>query len=89
MERVDSAIPPAWFQLLACLRNIRPASSANVLENALSSLSYSEREAAFNKVDEMIKMYSSPSEKSGQLPAANEIIAGVLTIFGRLDSLLY
>lgn len=65
------------------------ASSANVLENVFSSLSYSEREAAFNRADEFLRLYSNPSEKSGALPSANEIVAGVLTIFGRLDSLLY
>lgn len=65
------------------------ASSANVLENILGNLSYSERETAFNKADEFLRIYSGPSEKAGALPPANEIVAGVLTIFARLDSLLY
>lgn len=65
------------------------ASSANVLEYVFSALSYSEREAAFKRADDFLRLYSSPSEKTGSLPPANEIVAGVLTIFGRLDSLLY
>ncbi len=66
------------------------ASAANVLEGGvMGTLSYADKEAAFNRVDEFIKLYSSPSEKNGSLPSANEIVAGVLTIFSRLDSLLY
>lgn len=65
------------------------SSAANVLETAFGSLSYTEREAAFKRADEFLRLYSNPSEKAGGLPPANEIVAGVLTIFGRLDSLLY
>jgi len=65
------------------------ASSASVLEPVFGSLSYAEREAAFGRADEFLRQYSAPSEKAGQLPPANEIVAGVLTIFARLDSLLY
>lgn len=67
------------------------ASAANVLENCLGHLSYGDREAAFSRADDFLRDYSSPpSEISGEpLPVPNEIIAGVLTVFGRLDSLLY
>lgn len=67
------------------------ASAANVLENVLGNLSYADREVAFSRADDFIRDYSSPpSEINGaSLPVPNEIVAGVLTIFGRLDSLLY
>lgn len=65
------------------------ASSANVLEGVLSKLSYSERESAFNRADDFVRLYTTPSEKAGPLPPANEILAGVLTVFARLDSILY
>lgn len=66
------------------------ASTANVLDNALSILSFTERESAFNRVEELLKIYSSPNERTfNSLPVANEVLAGILTIFCRLDSLLY
>lgn len=66
------------------------ASTANVLDNALSILPFTERELAFNRVEELLKIYSSPNERTpNPLPIANEVLAGILTIFCRLDSLLY
>lgn len=66
------------------------ASTANVLESAINNLSFGERERAFSRAEELIREYSSPVDRNGNnLPSANEIIAGVLAVFGRLDSLLY
>ena len=68
------------------------AATANVLENVIGGLPSSERETAFAAAEEFLRDYSNPPERTADgasLPAANEIIAGVLSVFARLDSLLY
>lgn len=63
--------------------------TANVLENALARLPMTERDSAFNRAEELLRVYSNPVERHVSLPIPNEIIAGVLTVFSRLDSLIY
>ena len=46
------------IQVLAHHRNGVPAYAANVLENALASLSHEARERAFTQVDELLAEYS-------------------------------
>lgn len=69
--------------LVAC------ALTANVLENALAVLPPTERETAFGRAEDLLRIYGNPAERNVPLPPANEIVAGVLTIFSRLDSLIY
>jgi Golgi phosphoprotein 3 len=68
---------------------VAAALTANVLERALNTLPYAERDAAFGRAEELLKAYGAPAERNVPLPPANEIIAGVLTVFSRLDSLIY
>lgn len=56
------------------------AYAANVLENALSNLSNSQREAAFQRVDDMLQEHSQWTDKSKQL-GVTEIMAGVLNVY--------
>lgn len=75
---------------LRAIALVTAALTANVLEGALSNLPFGEREKAFGRAEELLRVYSTPVERGGiPLPAANEIIAGVLTVFSRLDSLIY
>jgi len=68
---------------------VAAALTANVLETALGNLPFGERDRAFGRAEELLKTYAGPAEKNVPLPAANEIIAGVLCVFSRLDSLIY
>ncbi|KXS19200.1 Golgi phospho protein 3 [Gonapodya prolifera JEL478] len=63
------------------------AYAANVVENALVNLSHSQREAAFAKVDEMLQEHSQWTEKS-KAAGVTEVMAGVLNVFTKMDSLL-
>lgn len=76
---------------LRAIALVTAALTANVLEGALGNLPFGEREKAFGRAEELLRVYSTPTERGGgvPLPAANEIIAGVLTVFSRLDSLIY
>lgn len=75
---------------LRAIALVTAALTANVLEGALSNLPFGEREKAFGRAEELLRIYSTPVERGGvPLPTANEIIAGVLTVFSRLDSLIY
>jgi len=56
------------------------AYAANVLENALANLSNSQREAAFQRVDEMLQEHSQWTDRSKQL-GVTEIMAGVLNVY--------
>ena len=58
------------------------AYSANVLENILGSLSYKEREAALSRAEQWMNHYSKEDI------IGNDILAGVISIFARMDSLL-
>ncbi|KAJ3343648.1 hypothetical protein HDU93_007529 [Gonapodya sp. JEL0774] len=63
------------------------AYAANVVENALINLSHTQREAAFAKVDEMLQEHSQWTEKS-KAAGVTEVMAGVLNVFTKMDSLL-
>lgn len=62
------------------------AYAANVLENALQSLPHNQREAAFNRADELIAEYSKYTEKNAK--QNTEIMSGVLQVFTKMDSLI-
>ena len=64
--------------VLACA-----ALSANVLDPVLSQLASAQRELARSKASALLRQYAS-EEASG-----NDIVAGILSIFSRMDSLLY
>lgn len=68
---------------------VAAALTANVLENVLNTLPHVERDAAFSRAEELLQLYASPAEKNVPLPPANEIVAGVLSVFSKLDSLIY
>lgn len=61
------------------------AYAANVLENALANLSNAQREAAFQRVDEMLQEHSQWTDRSKQL-GVTEIMAGVLNVYVRSRS---
>lgn len=74
---------------LRAIALVTSALTANVLEGPLGTLPYAERDGAFSRAEELLRVYSSPPERNVPLPPANEIVAGVLTVFSRLDSLIY
>ncbi|KAJ3082699.1 hypothetical protein HK102_001504 [Quaeritorhiza haematococci] len=59
------------------------AYAANVLENALVGLSHSQREAAFQKVDELLQEHSTLTDKA-KASGTTEIMAGVLTVYTKV-----
>ncbi|KAL2919647.1 hypothetical protein HK105_200561 [Polyrhizophydium stewartii] len=63
------------------------AYAANVLENALVGLSHAQREAAFQKVDDLLQEHASLSEKS-KASGTTEVMAGVLSVYSKMDSIL-
>ncbi|KAJ3102625.1 hypothetical protein HDU97_000409 [Phlyctochytrium planicorne] len=63
------------------------AYAANVLENALVGLSHSQREQAFQRVDELLQEIANYSEKARAM-GATEIMAGVFSVYTKMDSLL-
>ena len=62
------------------------AYAANVLDNALASLAHSQRESAFNRVDDLLNEYSKFTEKNSKLNT--EVMATVLYVFTKMDSLI-
>lgn len=63
------------------------AYAANVLENALVGLSHSQREAAFQKVDEILQEQAAFPEKL-KSSGTTEISAGVMNVLSKMDSIL-
>ncbi|KAI9188631.1 Golgi phosphoprotein 3 [Polychytrium aggregatum] len=63
------------------------AYAANVLENALVGLSHSQREVAYEKVDEIILEHASLTDKAKSM-GTTEIMAGVLSVYQKMDSIL-
>lgn len=61
---------------------IAAATCGNVLDRCLSQLSYSQRETARSKADSILREYCN-EDVSG-----NDIVAGVLTVFRKMDSFL-
>lgn len=76
---------------LRAIALVTSALTANVLESALgvSGVTVGEREGAMVRAEDLLRIYSNPAERNVPLPAVNEIMAGVLTVFNRLDSLIY
>jgi golgi phosphoprotein 3 len=70
------------------------AYAANVLDNALVGLSHSQRETAFQKVDDILQEFATFSEKSKTI-GTTEVMAGylfcnssVFNVFSKMDSIL-
>ncbi|RKO96000.1 Golgi phospho protein 3, partial [Caulochytrium protostelioides] len=63
------------------------AYAANVLENALVSVNHAQREAAFTRVDELLQEYANLSDRA-RASGATEIMAGVLAVYTKMDSIL-
>ncbi|KAF9438834.1 hypothetical protein BGZ76_004145 [Entomortierella beljakovae] len=86
---------PVAFQQLRTVTMVSAAYAANVLENALVYLNHEMRERAYAKVDELLNDYStfpfgssaSKSEVTGS-ELQMEIIAAVLDVFTKMDSIL-
>lgn len=74
---------------LRAIALVTSALTANVLENALNTLPYSDREVAFSRAEDLLRAYCNPPERNVPLPPVNQIVAGVLCIFRGLDSLIY
>ncbi|KAF9331557.1 hypothetical protein BG006_005582 [Podila minutissima] len=86
---------PIAFQQLRTVAMVCSAYAANVLENALMYLNHEMRERAYTKVDELLSDYStfpfnSPASKSevAGKELQMEIIAAVLNVFTKMDSIL-
>ncbi|KAF9903815.1 hypothetical protein EC991_003263 [Linnemannia zychae] len=86
---------PIVFQQLRTVTMVCAAYAANVLENALVYLNHEMREVAYTKVDELLSDYSQypfVSSASKNDVAGNdlqmEIIAAVLNVFTKMDSIL-
>ncbi|KAJ3119846.1 hypothetical protein HK098_005103 [Nowakowskiella sp. JEL0407] len=62
------------------------AYAANVLENALSKIPHSQRETAFQKVDEILQEHAALTEKAKSL-GTTEVVAGVFSVFTKMDSI--
>jgi Golgi phosphoprotein 3 len=62
------------------------AYAASVLENALTHLTHTQREQAITRVDELLQEYQHFTEKTGK--NSTEIMAGVFSVYGRMDSIL-
>ncbi len=90
---VNTCLGRGTIPSLRSIASVTAALSANVLENALKALPYSERESATSRAEELLRIYADPASVSGtsapNLPPANEMVAAVLTVFTRLDSLIY
>ncbi|KAJ1563414.1 hypothetical protein HK405_002124, partial [Cladochytrium tenue] len=56
------------------------AYAANVLENALASLSHAQREQAFVRVDELLQEFAGLSDRARAV-GATEIMAGVFSVY--------
>ncbi|KAF9895876.1 hypothetical protein BX616_008648 [Lobosporangium transversale] len=86
---------PIAFQQLRTIAMVCAAYAANVLENALMYLNHEMRERAYTKVDELLNDYSnfpfgssaSKNEVQGK-DLQMEIIAAVLNVFTKMDSIL-
>ncbi|KAI8917442.1 Golgi phosphoprotein 3-domain-containing protein [Entophlyctis helioformis] len=63
------------------------AYAANVLENALVGLSHAQREAAFQKADELLQEHANYSDKVKNA-GTTEVMAGVFNVYAKMDSIL-
>jgi len=62
------------------------AYAANVLENALVSLSHSQRESCFNRADDLLGDFQKYTEKNAK--QNTEVMAAVLQVYAKMDSLI-
>jgi Golgi phosphoprotein 3 len=64
------------------------AYAANVLENALSKLTYDQKEAAFQRADEMLQEHIKFTERCREI-GLTDVVAGVFNVYSkvRLDDL--
>ncbi|KND03599.1 uncharacterized protein SPPG_01074 [Spizellomyces punctatus DAOM BR117] len=76
--------PPADRRTIAM---VCAAYAANVLENALVNLGHAQREACFQKVDEMLQEHAGLTQKALSA-GTTEVIAGVLSVYTKMDSIL-
>ena len=76
--------PQPSRRTIAC---VCAAYAANVLENALVGLSHAQREAAFQKVDELLMEFTNFNEKT-KGAGATEVMSGVFNIFSKMDSIM-
>jgi Golgi phosphoprotein 3 len=61
--------------------------AANLLENVTSKLSYSQREAAFLKADEILRNNLNLSDASKE-NGMTDIVVGVINVYSKLDSIM-
>jgi golgi phosphoprotein 3 len=92
--KTSSEQPDIPYSHLRTVAMVCAAYAANVLENALMSLNHDMRERAYSKVDELLSDYSVwPFTARGvEIPEGKElqveVVAAVLNVFTKMDSLL-
>ena len=64
------------------------ASAGNIMGNCLKSLGYQQKDACVAKAEEILRDFSYAGDKMPNR-CKNDIVAGVLNVFTRMDSLLY
>lgn len=86
---------PIAYQQLRTVAMVCAAYAANVLENALMYLNHEMRERAYSKVDELLNDYSvfpfgsnASKQELGGKDLQMEVIAAVLNVFTKMDSIL-
>ncbi|KAF9365974.1 MAG: Golgi phosphoprotein 3-domain-containing protein [Benniella sp.] len=86
---------PIAYQQLRTVAMVCAAYAANVLENALMYLNHEMRERAYSKVDELLNDYSvfpfgssASKHELGGKDLQMEVIAAVLNVFTKMDSIL-
>lgn len=99
----DSFPKDTAFRHLRTVALVCGAYAANVLENVLLGLSYDKRDQAFSRADEILAEYSEfpfaeksgaslREEVAGEAAGAHELqlelVAAVLSVFARMDSIL-
>lgn len=61
--------------------------AANLLENITSKLSYSQREVAFSKADEILRNNLNLTDASKE-NGMTDVVVGVINVYSKLDSIL-
>lgn len=86
---------PIAYQQLRTVAMVCAAYAANVLENALMYLNHEMRERAYSKVDELLNDYSvfpfgssASKHEMGGKDLQMEVIAAVLNVYTKMDSIL-
>jgi Golgi phosphoprotein 3 len=76
--------PPADARTVAL---VCAAYAANVLDNALSSLSFEQRESCFQKADELLQEQMQFTEKVRSIGTTDTIV-GVYSVYSKMDSII-